>query len=45
MLNCARDNDENVIGRTNENPILDTIGYAVEFEDVEQAEISAKNIA
>ena len=45
MLKRARDNDENVIGRANENPILDTRGYVVEFEDGEQAELSANIIA
>ena len=41
----ARDNDENVIGRSNEKPILDTRGYIVEFEDGEQAELAANTIA
>ena len=37
--------DDNVIGRANENPILDTIGYVVEFEDGEKSELSANTIA
>ena len=45
MLKCAHDNDDNVIGRANENPILDTRGYVVEFEDGEQAELAANTIA
>ena len=36
MLKCARDNDDNVIGCANENPILDTKGYVVELEDGDQ---------
>ena len=34
----ARDADENVIGRANENPILDTRKYVVEFDGGEEAE-------
>ena len=45
MMNRARDNDDNVIGRANKNPILDTRGYIVEFEDGEQAELAANTIA
>ena len=45
MLKRARDSDDNVIGRANENPILDTRGYIVEFEDGEQAELAANTIA
>ena len=45
MLKRARDSDDNVIGRANENPILDTWGYIVEFEDGEQAELAANTIA
>ena len=44
VLKRARDNDDNVIGRANENPILDSKGYVVEFEDGEQAELSANTI-
>ena len=45
VLKRARDNDDNVIGRANENPILDTQGYIVEFEDGDQAELAANTIA
>ena len=45
MLKRARDNDDNVIGHANKNPILDTRGYVVEFEDGEQAELAANTIA
>ena len=45
MLKRARDSDDNVIGRANENPILETRGYIVEFEDGEQAELAANTIA
>ena len=44
-MKCAHDNDDNVIGSANENPILDTRGYVVEFEDGEQAELAANTIA
>ena len=37
VLMRARDNDDNVIGRANKNPILDTRGYVVEFEDGKRA--------
>ena len=45
VLKRAHDNDENVIGRANKNPILDTRGYVVEFENGEQAELAANTIA
>ena len=45
VLKRARDNDDNVIGRTNENPIYDTRGYVVKFKDGEQAELAANTIA
>ena len=45
MLKRECDSDDNVIGHANENPILDTRGYIVEFEDGEQAELSANTIA
>ena len=45
MLKRARENDDNVIGRANENPILDTRGYIVEFEDDKQSELAANTIA
>ena len=45
VLKCAHDNDDNVIGRSNKNPILDTRGYVVEFEYGEQEELAANTIA
>ena len=45
LLKRARDSDDNVIGRANKNPILDTRGYIVEFEDGDQAELAASTIA
>ena len=45
VLKRVRDNDDNVIGYVNENPILDTRGYVVEFQDGEQAELAANTIA
>ena len=45
VLKRARDNYENVIGCANENPILDTRGYVVEFEYGEQEELAANTIA
>ena len=45
MLKRARDNDDNVIGLANENPILDTREYVVEFYDGEQAVLASNTIA
>ena len=45
VLKRARDSDDNDIGCANKNPILDTRGYIVEFEDGEQAELAANTIA
>ena len=45
VLKRARDSDDNVIGRANEKPILDTRGYIVECEDGYQAELAANTIA
>ena len=45
VLKRARDNDDNVIGRANENPILDTRGYVVEFDDGDEEELAANTIA
>ena len=45
VMKRARNNYENVIGRANENPILDTRRYVVEFEDGEQAGLAANTIA
>ncbi len=39
------DNDRNVIGRANENPILNSREYVVEFEDGTEAELAANAIA
>ena len=41
----SRGNDGNPIGRANDNPILDTRQYVVEFEDGHQAELTANVIA
>ena len=40
-----RDGDGNPIGRANENPILDTREYVVEFDDGTQTELAANVIA
>ena len=45
MLKHTRGSDDNVIGSANENPILDTRGYIVEFEDGDQAELAANTIS
>ena len=45
VLKRARDSADNFIGCPNKNPILDTRGYIVEFEDGEQAELAANIIA
>ena len=45
VLKLACDNDDNVIGRDNENPILYIRGYVVEFEDGEQIELADNNIS
>ena len=37
----ARDNDGNVVGRTHDNPILNTRKYIVYFEGGEEAELTA----
>ena len=39
------DNDGNHIGRENENPILDSREYVVEFKDGTEAELSDNAIA
>ena len=44
VLKRERENDDNFIGRTNENPILDTREYVVEFEYGEQAELATNTI-
>ena len=45
VVKRTRDNDGNVIGRANMNPILDTRKYVVEFEDGEEAELATNTIA
>ena len=45
VLKLACDSDDNSIGRSNENPILDTRGYVVGFGDGEKAELAANNIS
>jgi len=40
-----RDLDDNVVGRANANPILDTREYVVEFDDGEVSELTANVIA
>lgn len=40
----SHDNDGNVIDRVDENPILDTREYAVEFEDGHRAELTANTV-
>ena len=37
--------DENVVGGSNDNPILDTMEYSVEFDDGEFSELTANVIA
>lgn len=45
VTKCLRDNENNVICRAYENLALGTHTYGVEFEDVEEAELSANVIA
>ena len=45
VVKRSRDNDGNPIGRANDNPILDTCEYVVEFEDGHEAELAANVIA
>ncbi len=40
-----RDQDGNPVGHANNNPILDTRSYIVEFDDCDQAELTANMIA
>ncbi len=40
-----RDWDGNPVGRANDNPILDTISYIVNFDDGDQSELTANKIA
>ena len=41
----ARNSENNPVGRANQNPILDTREYVVEFEDGQEAELTANTIA
>ena len=45
VVKRARDNDNNIIGRSNKNPVLDTREYVVEFKDGEGATLEANTIA
>ena len=45
IVKRSRDNDGNVIGCANENPILDTLEYVVECEDGKEAALAASTIA
>jgi hypothetical protein len=45
MTACKRDRDGNPVGRTNDNPILDTRSYIVDFDDGDQTELTANMIA
>ena len=38
---CKRDQDGNPIGRANDNPILDTRSYIVDFDNGDQTELTA----
>jgi hypothetical protein len=42
---CKRDRDGNPVGRANDNPILDTRSYIVNFDDGDQTELTANMIA
>jgi hypothetical protein len=37
---CKRDRDGNPVGRANDNPILDTSSYIIEFDDNDQTELT-----
>ena len=41
----ARENDDNVIGRAHDNPMLDTRKHIVDFANGEEDELSANAIA
>ena len=45
VVKRSRDNDGNPIGRANDNPVLDTRQYVVEFADGMEAELAANVIA
>ncbi len=40
-----RDRDGNPLGRANDNPILDTRSYILDFDDGDQTELTANKIA
>jgi hypothetical protein len=40
-----RDRDGNPVGRANDNPILDTRSYIIDFDDGDQTELTANMIA
>ncbi len=42
---CKRDWDGNPVGRANDNPILDTRSYIINFDDGDQTELTANMIA
>ncbi len=45
MTARKRDRDGNPVGHANDNPILDTRSYIVDFDDGEQTELTANMIA
>lgn len=45
VIGRKRDRDDNPVGRANDNPILDTRIYEVEFDDGEVTELAANVIA
>ncbi len=45
VKSCKRDADGNPIGRADANPILNTREYIMEFEDGNEAELTANLIA
>ncbi len=42
---CKRDREGNPVGRANDNPILDTRSYIVDFDDGDQTKFTANMIA
>jgi hypothetical protein len=42
---CKRDRDGNPCGRANDNPILDTRSYIIDFDDGDQTELTANMIS
>jgi hypothetical protein len=45
MTACKHDWDGNSVGRVNDNPILDTRSYIVDFDDGDQTKLTANMIA